>query len=63
MPLTKYACPRCGACLHTDDLLEGVCITGGCGKPFDRGLGDRPDLPVFPTETHGSDTTHQIEGE
>jgi len=72
MPLTRYACPRCGACLHTDDLLEGMCLTGGCGKSFDRGLGDRPDLPLFSeantdtdvdTDTDSGDSDEETEGQ
>lgn len=31
MPMTHYQCPDCGGCLHTDDLLEGECVTPACG--------------------------------
>lgn len=47
MPLTDYACPECGGLLHSDDLLEGKCITPGCGAEFRAGLGERTDLPEY----------------
>ena len=45
MPLTDFACPECGGLLHTDDLIEGECVTPGCGAEFPAGLGERDDLP------------------
>lgn len=47
MPITSRACPECGGCLHTDDLIEGECITPGCGETFSSGLGHRDDLPKY----------------
>lgn len=60
MPLTDYACPECGGCLHTDDLLEGECVTPGCGAEFDAGLGPREDLPEFDMDEWEAE--HEVEG-
>lgn len=51
MPLTDYACPACGGLLHTDDLLDGECVTPGCGETFPAGLGYRDDLPTYRGES------------
>lgn len=45
MPVTNYLCPGCRGLLHTDDLMEGRCITNDCGAMFDTGVGPRDDLP------------------
>jgi hypothetical protein len=55
MPFTDYACPACGGRLHTDDLIEGKCVTPGCGESFPRGLGDRDDLPQYKPDTDDRD--------
>lgn len=47
MPLTDSACPECGGLFHTDDLIEGECITPGCGAEFPAGLGERDYLPEW----------------
>jgi len=49
--MTDYGCPGCGGLMHTDDLLEGECVTQGCGETFPPGLGPRNDLPEYDPES------------
>lgn len=59
MPLADYACPNCEGCLHTDDLIEGECVTPGCGEEFPPGFRPREDLPEYEGGNKGE---HTVEG-
>lgn len=60
-PMTTIECPGCEHPVHTDDLLEGKCVTNGCGCVFDQKMYDDWNVhPAYvPPEYREPDEDHE----